>query len=332
MIDSTLPLIDLHRHLEGCVRLETMIEIGRVHNLSLPAWDVETLRQHVVITKPEPGVMAFLFPRIQWMINTLVDYDACRRITYESVEDAHCEGIDYLELRFSPRFMSEPHKLDAAGVVEAVVNGAQEAMNDTGIKVELIGIMSRTYGVQNCWAELKALLTQKEHIVALDLAGDEIAFPGHLFVEHFRRGRDTGWNVTVHAGEATGAESIWQAIQDLGATRIGHGIRAIEDPTLLAYLAEHRIGLETNLTSNVQTSVIPDYASHPLRQFLECGIPASINSDDPAISGIDLPYEYDVAAPAAGLSLEQIRQVQANALETAFLSLEEKQALLLVSR
>jgi len=171
MIDSTLPLIDLHRHLEGCVRLETMIEIGRVHNLSLPAWDVETLRQHVVITKPEPGVMAFLFPRIQWMINTLVDYDACRRITYESVEDAHCEGIDYLELRFSPRFMSEPHKLDAAGVVEAVVNGAQEAMNDTGIKVELIGIMSRTYGVQNCWAELKALLTQKEHIVALDLAG-----------------------------------------------------------------------------------------------------------------------------------------------------------------
>jgi adenosine deaminase len=330
MIDPAIPLIDLHRHLEGCVRLETMIEIGRAHNLDLPAWEVETLREYVVVTKPEPGVMAFLFPRIQWMINTLVDYDVCRRIAYESVEDAHREGIHYLELRFSPRFMAAPHNLDAAGVVEAVVNGAQQAARDTGIKVKLIGIMSRTYGVDNCWTELNTLLTQKDHIAALDLAGDEIAFPGHLFVEHFRRGRDAGWHVTVHAGEATGAESIWQAIYDLGATRIGHGIRAVEDPALLDYLAEHRIGLETNLTSNVQTSVVPDYASHPLRQLVEHDIPASINSDDPVISGIDLPYEYRVAATAAGLTPEQIRQVQANALETAFLSAEEKQTLLTV--
>ncbi|MCI0352879.1 MAG: adenosine deaminase, partial [Acidobacteriales bacterium] len=238
------------------MRLETMIEIGRQHNLSLPAWDLEKLREHVVVTTPEPGVMAFLFPRIQWMINILVDYDACRRIAYESVEDAHREGIHYLELRFSPRFMAEAHNLDAAGVVEAVVQGAQQAVRDTGIKVKLIGIMSRTYGVENCWKEFNALLTQKDHIAALDLAGDEIAFPGHLFIEHFKRGRDAGWKVTVHAGEATGAESIWQAIRDLGATRIGHGIRAVEDPALLDHLAEHRIGLETNLTSNMQTSVV----------------------------------------------------------------------------
>jgi adenosine deaminase len=328
MIDRTIPLIDLHRHLEGCVRLETMIEIGRQHNLTLPAWEVEALREYVVVTTPEPGVMAFLFPRIQWMINTLVDYDACRRITYESVADAHGEGVHYLELRFSPRFMAEPHNLDAAGVVEAVVQGAQEAARDTGIKVKLIGIMSRTYGVENCWAELNALLTQKDHIVALDLAGDEIQFPGELFIEHFRRGREVGWKVTVHAGEATGAESIWQAIHELGATRIGHGIRAIEDPALLDYLAEHRIGLEINLTSNVQTSVVDSYASHPLRQLLEGGVLASINSDDPVISGIDLPYEYEVAAPAAGLTPEQIQQVQQNALDTAFLSSEEKQTLL----
>jgi adenosine deaminase len=310
------------------VRLETMIEIGRQHNLTLPAWEVEALREYVVVTTPEPGVMAFLFPRIQWMINTLVDYDACRRITYESVADAHGEGVHYLELRFSPRFMAEPHNLDAAGVVEAVVQGAQEAARDTGIKVKLIGIMSRTYGVENCWAELNALLTQKDHIVALDLAGDEIQFPGELFIEHFRRGREVGWKVTVHAGEATGAESIWQAIHELGATRIGHGIRAIEDPALLDYLAEHRIGLEINLTSNVQTSVVDSYASHPLRQLLEGGVLASINSDDPVISGIDLPYEYEVAAPAAGLTPEQIQQVQQNALDTAFLSSEEKQTLL----
>jgi len=328
MIDPTLPLIDLHRHLEGCVRLETMIELGRQHQVSLPAWDVESLRAHVVVTKPQPGVMAFLFPRIGWMIGVMADYDACRRIAYESIEDAYREGIDHLELRFSPLFMAQPHHLDAVGVVEAVVDGAEQAARATGISVKLIGIMSRTYGVENAWKELNALLTQSDHIVALDLAGDEIAFPGHLFIEHFRRGRDAGWRVTIHAGEATGAESIWQAIRDLGATRIGHGIRAVEDPALLEYLAEQRIGLEINLTSNVQTSVVPDYASHPLRQLLSSGVLATINSDDPVISGIDLPYEYRTAAPAAGLDAEQIRRVQANALETAFLSSEEKQALM----
>jgi adenosine deaminase len=218
--------------------------------------------------------------------------------------------------------------LEAAGVVEAVIHGAQQAARDTGIKVKLIGIMSRTYGVEAAWHELNALLAYKDHMTALDLAGDEIAFPGELFIEHFKRGRDAGWHVTIHAGEATGAESIWQAMRDLGATRIGHGIRAIEDPALMDYLVEHQIGLETNLTSNVQTSVVADYASHPLRELVSHGVLASINSDDPVISGIDLPYEYDYAAPAAGLSEEQIRQVQMNALETAFLSVEEKQALL----
>lgn len=328
MIDPTIPLIDLHRHLEGCLRLETMIEIARAHNLMLPAWDMEALRTHVVVTTPEPGVIAFLFPRIQWMINTLVDYDACCRIAYECVEDTHREGVHYLELRFSPRFMAAPHNLNPAGVVEAVVQGAQQAARDTGIKVKLIGILSRTYGVENAWTELNALLAQKDHIAALDLAGDEITFPGQLFVEHFKRARDAGWKVTVHAGEATGAESIWQAIRDLGATRIGHGIRAVEDAALLDYLAEYRVGLETNLTSNVQTSVVASYADHPLRELLTSGVLASINSDDPTISGIDLPYEYNVAAPAAGLTPVQIRQVQTNALETAFLSAEERHALL----
>ena len=128
-------------------------------------------------------------------------------------------------------------------------------------------------------------------------------------------------------GEITGPESIWQAIRDLGAERIGHAIHASEDPALMDYLAEHSIGIESCLTSNVQTSCVPDYPSHPLRTFLEHGIRATINTDDPGISRIDLPYEYNVAAPLAGLSRAQIRQAQVNALETAFLSEEDKQSL-----
>ncbi len=325
MIDPNLPLIDLHRHLDGSVRLQTILDLGRQHNLPLPAWDSEGLRPHVQVTTPQPGVMAFL-QKFKWMTGVLVDYDACRRIAYENVEDARNEGIAYIELRFSPVFMSQAHGLDAARVVEAVCDGAEAGARDTGVAANLIGIISRHFGPEAGWLELEALLSQRDRLVALDLAGDEANWPGDLFVAHFRRARDAGWQITAHAGEAAGPESIWQAIRGLGATRIGHATRAGEDPALLDFMAAHGIGVEANLTSNVQTSTVSDYASHPLKSWLDRGLLATINSDDPGISAIDLPYEYRIAAPAAGLSPEQTRQAQANALAIAFLSGDEKRA------
>jgi adenosine deaminase len=173
------------------------------------------------------------------------------------------------------------------------------------------------------------MLPHRDRIAALDLAGDEANFPAELFVEHFRKATAAGWQITAHAGESAGPESIWQAIRLLGATRIGHAVHAPEDPALIEYMRENRIGIESSLTSNVQTSTVPDYASHPLRFFLEQGLMATINTDDPGISAIDLHYEYEVAAPLAGLTEEMTHQAQRNALETAFLSREEKEALVL---
>lgn len=320
-------MIELHRHLDGSVRLETILDLGRKHNIPLPAWEVETLRPHVQVTDPQPGVMAFI-AKFKWPMAVLVNPGACRRITYENVEDAKNEGIDYIELRFSPWFMAETNGLDPAAVVEAVVDGIAAGQRDFGVKVNLIGILSRTYGTGTAAKELDALMSQREHITALDLAGDEANFPANWFSEHFRRARAAGWHITVHAGESAGPESIWQAIRELGAERIGHALRAVEDPALLDYMAEHGIGVESCLTSNVQTSCVPDYPSHPLRSFLEKNIRATINTDDPGISGIDLRYEYEVAAPKAGLSPEQIRQAQNNALAVSFLSKDEKEALI----
>ncbi|MEJ2302386.1 MAG: adenosine deaminase [Anaerolineales bacterium] len=326
MIDPTLPLIDLHRHLDGSVRLETILDLGRKHNLPLPAWDLEGLRPYVQVTNPQPGVMAFI-AKFKWMTGVLVDYGAVRRVAYENVVDADLEGIDYLELRFSPWFMAEPHGLDPSGVVEAAIEGVDQGSQETGLKVNLIGILSRTYGPDIAWKELQGILRHRDRLAALDLAGDEANFPGDLFVDHLRRAREAGLRITVHAGESAGPESIWQAIRDLGAERIGHAIHAVEDRDLLDYLAQQHIGIEANLTSNLQTSTVPDYAAHPLRQFLQLGLLATINTDDPGISGIDLPYEYEVAAPAAGLTQEQIRTAQLNALEVAFLTPAEKDAL-----
>lgn len=326
MIDLTLPLIDLHRHLDGNVRLETILALSRQHNLPLPAWDVEGLRPHVQVTESQAGVMAFI-AKFRWMTGVLVDYDACRRVAYENVEDAQREGIDYIELRFSPWFMAEPRGLEPGGVVEAVADGVEAGARDLGVKVKLIGILSRTYGPEVAWKELAALLRHRDRLAALDLAGDEVNWPAELFVAHFERARDAGWQITVHAGEEAGPESVWRAIHDLGATRIGHALRAVEDAALLDYMAEHRIGIESSLTSNVQTSAAPDYASHPLKGFLERGLLATINTDDPGISGIDLRHEYQVAAPAAGLTAAHTRQAQSNALTVAFLSAEEKESL-----
>lgn len=326
LIDPSLPLLDLHRHLDGTMRLETLLELGRQHDIALPAWDVEGLRPHVQVSDNEPDLMAFI-GKFKWLTAVLVDADACRRLAYENVADAAGEGLDYIELRFSPWFMAETHRLDPVAVVEAVVDGAEAASRDTGLKMNLIGILSRTYGVEIAWKELAALLSCRDHLVALDLAGDEANFPAAWFRDHFAKARDAGLRVTVHAGEADGAASIWSALRDLGAERIGHAVGATDDGALLDHLAEHRIGVEANLTSNIQTSAIPSYAAHPLRTFLERGILATINTDDPTISGIDLRHEYDIAAPRAGLGREQIRRAQKNALEIAFLSDDEKGAL-----
>ncbi len=326
-MDPKLPFIDLHRHLDGNVRLQTILDLGRKHNIKLPGDTLATLRPHVQVDGVLPDLVTWL-NKLHWMIAVLGDYDACRRIARENVEDAKAEGIDYLELRFSPYFMAGPNKLDPAKVVEAVVAGIEEGRAKTGLKVNLIGILSRTFGAAACMTELEALLTHRTHLVALDLAGDEKNFPAELFGEHFKRGRESGWAITVHAGEAGGAPSVWAALRKLGATRIGHGIRAIDDPQLMDHLREHRIGLEINLTSNVQTNTVPSFAAHPMKQFLAHGLLATINTDDPVISAIDLRHEFEVAAPVAGLTPAEIRQAQHNALAIAFLSAEEKAALL----
>jgi len=326
-IDPSLPLIDLHHHLDGSVRLQTILDLGRKYNLSLPACTLNELRPLVQVSTPEHDILAF-FEKFKWQTIGLVNPDDCRRVAYENVEDAAMEGLDYIELRFSPFFMAETHKLPPQAVVEAVVGGVREGEQDFGIRANLIGILSRTFGADSAWQELNTLLTCRDQITGLDLAGDEIHFPGKLFVDHFKKAREAGWHITIHAGEVAGTDGIWQAIHELGAERIGHAVHAPEDPKLIEYLQVHQIPIESNLTSNVQTSAVADYPSHPLRFFLEHGLCATINTDDPGISAIDLHYEYHAAESLAGLSNEMIHQAQRNSLRAAFLTLAEKNEVL----
>ena len=327
MIHADLPLIDLHRHLDGNVRLATILELAQQHNLPLPADNLADLRPYIQVSEPETDIMAY-FQRFTWMISIFADEDACRRVAYENVLDAREEGIDYIELRFSPWFMAEPHGLDPVGVVGAVVDGVRAAVETLGdIRVNLIGIISRTYGVEIGYQELDALLAYRDDIVGLDLAGDEANFPAEWFTPHFKK-RAASWGFTVHAGESAGTESVWRSIRDLGAVRIGHAVCIMDDPSLVDYMLEHRIGIEANLTSNWHTNTVASYAQHPLKTWLDAGLLATINTDDPGISPVTLRDEFEIAAPAAGLTSADTRKAQINAVEVAFLSAAEKQALL----
>ncbi len=326
MVDASLPLCDLHRHLDGSIRLQTILELAGQHGISLPADDVEGLAPYVHIDSSEPGLMAFI-ARFKYLVEILIDTDACRRVAYENVVDAKNEGIDYVELRFSPWFMAERHGLDPQEVVEACLDGIRSGEQDTGIRANAIGILSRTYGAETCHQELDAILACRDGMVAVDLAGDEAGYPAGMFVKHFRRVRDAGLHVTIHAGEADGPASVWSSIRELGAERIGHGFRSIEDPALVDYLAGQGIGLESCPTSNLHISAVRDYASHPIKRLADQGVSFCLNTDDPGISAIDITHEYETAAPATGLTAAQITGAQRDAVEMAFLSQDEKSAL-----
>jgi adenosine deaminase len=282
----------------------------------------------VQITEREPSLVHFI-AKFELLRRVMADYDAVRRIVRENLEDAAREGIDYIELRFSPYFMAEEHGLDTFGVVDAVCDALEEAKGKIPVRAKLIGIISRHYGPETGRIELAAAIRGRDRgVVALDLAGDEANFPGELFVRHFQEAREAGLHTIAHAGEAAGAASVRQAVLGLGAERIGHGVRAVEDPAVLDLLAGRHIPLEVCPTSNLQTSTVPDYRSHPLPALLRRGIACTLNTDDPSISGIDLAHEYRVAADELGLSPAEIRRMQEMALEAAFLSPAERAELL----
>ncbi|KGJ89951.1 adenosine deaminase [Colwellia psychrerythraea] len=327
MFNKQLPLVDLHRHLDGNIRPATIWQLAQQNNIKLPTDNFESFIPHVQITDSEADLLAFL-KKLDWGVGVLKSLDDVVRIGFENVEDVFNANIDYAELRFSPYYIAMTHNLPIEGVVEAIIEGVNQGRNKLSTKINLMGILSRTFGVEHCQSELNALLAYKNDLVAVDLAGDEYNFPGTLFESHFKQVRDAGLNVSVHAGEAAGPESVWHAIEKLGATRIGHGVACAKDQKLMDYMRDHQISLESCLTSNYQTGTIKDLSKHPVKTFLANDLLVCLNTDDPAVENIELAGEFEVARKVLGLNAEQINKLQRNAVQMSFLSEKEKQTLL----
>ena len=237
------------------------------------------------------------------------------------------DGAIYSEVFTSPDHAKKAG-LSPKAYTDALGEGMARAKAKTGIEGRMIVTGVRHLGVEAVERAARfAARCGHPLVTGFGMAGDERFGDIEDYVRAFEIAREAGLGITVHAGEADGPHSVWQALNGLGAERIGHAVHAPEDEVLMDTLAERQTGIEVSLTSNVQTTTVPDYASHPLRLFLQRGLCATLNSDDPGISRITLQHEYEVAAPAAGLDDQMIRQAQRNALTAAFFSPEERQKL-----
>jgi adenosine deaminase len=328
-MNPTIPLVDLHLHLEGAVRLQTVIEISRQNHLNLPAWTVEGLQPYAWIEQPTADIM-LLLPKFDLLRQVFVDLDACRRVTHEVVEDCAARGLGYAEIRFSPLFMAELHHLDPYAVTEAVCQGWEEASATSKMPFRLIVILSRTYGAEACQVEMEcAMRYQERGVVGVDLAGDEARQPARHFAHLFDRIHSAGMKVTAHAGEFAGVDSVRETIELLKPDRLGHAVHAADDPRVLDLIRERGIAVECCPTSNVLTTSVPEMSRHPLPVFLRHGICATVNTDDPALMGdLNIRDEYRAASEIMGCSDAEIEQIQKNGWKAAFLEPDIKEAIL----
>lgn len=317
--------VELHRHLEGSVRPSTILDISRKHDLPLPTQDLEALRKAIYITEPMESI-GEVFERFRLAQQCFVTPEAVERVAREVIEDASADNVALLELRFSPAFMTAVHSLPWDEVLEAISCGVADARRDHTIEVGLLVIISRDLGVERCDETVEFCLEHRDQIVGIDLAGDESRWPARRFASAFRRAAQAGLRITAHAGEIASPAEIEDALSLLHAERIGHGVSVIESPSLLRNLVEAGVPFELCPTSNFMTQAVESLASHPLPALLRAGAVTTISSDDPEIFGITLTHEYAVSMREMGLTTEEIKTCNRNALVSTFLGPAARQS------
>lgn len=321
----SLPKVELHRHLEGSLRLQTMLDVARKHGMTLPA-SVVRLSRLVQVQDEEP----LTFENFLGKFNTLRMFyrspEVIDRITREAIEDAANDNVRYMELRFTPVALSRAERFPIADVIDWVIASAQAGAKKFGVTVRLIASVNRHESVE--LAEQVAWLASdriSKGIVGLDLAGNEAAHPAKPFLPIFKEAKQAGLFTTIHAGEWGGAQNVREAIEDFNTDRIGHGVRVVEDGYTTVLAREHGTPFEVCVTSNYQTGVVKSLAAHPIREMIDKGLRVTLNTDDPSISQIALSDEYRLFVDDLRLPLDLLKERIVSAMNAAFLPEGEKQ-------
>ncbi|MEP7125761.1 MAG: adenosine deaminase [Byssovorax sp.] len=322
-----LPKTDLHVHLDGSLRLETILDLARIHKVELPSLDPASLRKSMNLGQNCGSLVEYL-KAFDVTLKVMQHEDALYRVAYELAEDVARENVRYMEVRYAPMLHTR-HGLKITGVVEAVLAGLRAAHDSLGVEsnVILCGIRNISPESSLEMAEL-AVAYKSRGVVGFDLAGAENDHPAKHHKKAFQLVRDNNINCTIHAGEAYGPESIAQALHVCGAHRIGHGCRLREDGDLLHYINDHRIPLECCPSSNVQTGAVRDLASHPLKLYFNLGLRVTINTDNRLVTDTTVSHELWHCHTQMGMSLRDIKQMIVAGFKSAFLPFHIKQAYL----
>jgi len=320
---KSLPKAELHCHLDGSMRVETIVDIAKKEKVKLPSNDIKELRKILEVGIECKSLEEYLRP-FDITAAVLQTEEALYRATYELAEDAAAENIIYLEIRFAPLWHIRKG-LTMTQIIDAVIKGARDAEKKFDIKIGIIlcGIRHTTPEDTLKVAEL-AVAYKNRGVVGFDLAGAEKDFPAKDHKDAFYLIIKNNINTTAHAGEAFGPESISQAIHTISANRIGHGTRLREDGELLNYVNDHRIPLEMCITSNIQTKAVTSVEDHPMKFYYDLGIRVTINTDNRLISNTTLTDEYMLAINKLGFNANQIKYIILNGFKSAFLPFHEK--------
>jgi adenosine deaminase len=316
-----MPKTELHTHLEGAVRPETILELAPQYGVDLGASSVEELKGKIQM-RPGENLLDFLkkFDPFRFIFD---HPESLRRASYEMVEDMAREGVIYTEIRINP--VKHEEALSIEGVLDAVIEGMQQACQDYPIQARLIVSLNRSYPVDSAMRVARAAAARKDKgVVAMDLAGDEVHHPASKFKEVFDYAQAQGLHITIHAGEAVGPDSIRQALDVCHAERIGHGVRLGEDGQVLKEVVRRGVTLEMCPDSNLLINVVKDLDSYPLPAYRAQGIPVTLSTDDRHIFDLTLVGEYMAMAEHCHLSLQDLENISLTGIRRSFLSQPEK--------
>jgi adenosine deaminase len=325
---QSLPKVLLHEHLDGVLRPQTVIELARdTGYAALPTGDPQALAQWFH-RGANQGSLAKYLQGFAHTIAVMQTEEALERVAYEQAEDLSEDGVVYFETRFAPVFHTQ-RGLTHQRIVVAVLKGLERGRKDFGISSGLIICAMRNRDGALEMAEL-AVDFRARGVVGFDLAGEEGGYPPKKHVDAFHYIQRENFNITIHAGEGYGKESIWQAIQYCGAHRIGHGTRLIDDIAvvdgkavnlgdLAQYVLDKRIPLEICLLSNVHTGATPSLAQHPFKILYQEHFRVTLNTDNRLMSSTSMTQEFEAAAETFGLTLDDFEKITINTMKSAFL-------------
>ena len=320
---NSIPKTEIHIHLEGAIRTQTIIDVAKMNNLKLPAYEVSELDKYVKVYDQMQSLEAVLkaFDIFQ---NSITSPEIVERIAWELFEDSAKQNIRLFEVRFSPDWAFHGHNLNWDACLEGLLRAKARAEEEFDMTIGYIVITSRGMGGESCVRTVDWAIRHRDQVLGVDLADGETLYPMQDFVKPIRKAKEAGLKVTIHSGEDTPASAVIDTIRHFEPDRIGHGIHSIENMKAVELIKEKNITLEVNPWSNYLTNSVRTIEEHPLKKLYDWGVKVTINSDDPEVLETNLNNEYRIAHEVLGMSFDEIAVCNRNAYEASFILESEK--------